>query len=298
VREGRSRDVLFVVVASLAFATAGPLGKTSAAIPAVAVASARTGLAALVLFAASPRAIVRAIATLGARPRAGVALAGALLAAHFTLFLGGLAATSLAAAVALVSLEPIAVVLASFVAFGLRPTRRELSGLALATAGAFVVTSGAGQGEHRLAGDLMVLGAVVLFGAYVAAARGLRDALAPTPYAASVYAVASVVLLPVAVPLAVAARSPPPEAVASVIGLALVPTLVGHSLVQRAARHAPPVLVALVCPGETLGSMAIGALLMGSAPTAREGAGAALILAGATLAMSGDPRSRSSVGSG
>ncbi len=285
--EGGSKHVLLVVVASLAFATAGPLGKTSAPIPAVVVAAARTGLAAIVLFAAGRGEIVRSVARLTSRQRAGVALAGALLAAHFALFLGGLGATSLAAAVALVSLEPIAVVLASFVAFGLRPTRRELSGLALATAGAFVVASGAGRGEHRLAGDLMVLGAVILFGAYVASARGLRDALPATPYAASVYALASLVLLPAAIPLALSAPPPSANAVGAVVGLALIPTLVGHSLVQRAARRAPPVLVALVCPGETLGSLAIGAVVMGTAPTLVEGAGAALILAGATLAVTG-----------
>jgi len=78
---------------------------------------------------------------------------------------------------------PIAVVLAAFFAFGVRPTRREMFGLLVATLGAVVVASGAGSGEHRLAGDLMVLLAVVIYGAYVAAARGLRDVMPPLPYA-------------------------------------------------------------------------------------------------------------------
>ncbi len=279
------RQLGLVVVASLAFATSGPLGKVASSMPAIAIASARTGIAALVLALVAPREIASALAALSSRQRAGVLLAGALLGGHFALFLGGLAATSLASAVALVSLEPLAIVLASFVAFGIRPKRREMFGLLIATAGAAVVASGAGIGEHRLAGDLMVLGAVVLFGAYVAAARGLRDALPATPYAAAVYGTASVVLLPFAVPLMLASGTPSTRAALSVLGLALVPTLIGHTLLQRAARDVPPALVALVCPGETLGAIAIGAVVMGTPPSPREAAGAALVLAGATFAV-------------
>ncbi|MBX3189442.1 MAG: DMT family transporter [Labilithrix sp.] len=281
------RDVAIVVVASLAFATSGPLGKVASEIPAVTVASARTGIAAVVLAAAAPALVASSLRALGRRERRAVFFAGALLAAHFALFLGGLAATSLAAAVSLVSLEPIAVVVASFVAHGLRPTRREMLGLLVATAGAVTVASGAGAGEHRLAGDLMVLAAVALFGAYVASARGLRDALPPLPYAAAVYGTASLLLLPLAIVLAARAGAPATKPALAVLGLALVPTLVGHSLVQLVARRAPPVLVALVCPGETIGSLAIGAALMSAAPTAREAVGCAIVLAGATLAVTG-----------
>jgi drug/metabolite transporter (DMT)-like permease len=276
-----------VLVASAAFATAGPLGKVAASIPAIVVASARTGIAALVLALVAPAALVAAVRALAPRQRAGVVLAGTLLAAHFALFLGGLGATSLAAAVALVSLEPIAVVLAAFFAFGVRPTRREMLGLLVATLGAVVVASGAGAGEHRLAGDLMVLACVVLYGAYVAAARGLRDAMPALPYASAVYGTASLVLLPFAIVLATRAGLPSAKPALAVLAMGLVPTLVGHTLVQRIARHAPPVLVALVSPGETVGSLAIGALVMGTSPTLHEGLGCALVLTGATLAVTG-----------
>ncbi|AKU99546.1 transporter of the drug/metabolite transporter (DMT) superfamily [Labilithrix luteola] len=285
-RVGRN-DVLLVIVASLAFATSGPLGKIATSIPAVTVAAVRTGLAALAVGLLAPRALVTSLRALSNRHRVAVVLAGGLLAAHFVLFLGGLGATSLPAAVALVSLEPLAVVVAAFLAFGLRPTRLEIVGIVLATAGALVVASGAGAGEHRLAGDLMVLGAVVLYGIYVAAARGLRDAMPALPYAAVVYASSTVLLLPLSLAVGLQATPTPPTtgAFLSVLGLALIPTLVGHSLVQSAARHAPPALVALVSPGETVGSLAIGAIAMGALPSPREGAGAALVLLGATIAV-------------
>lgn len=281
--------MVLVVIASLAFATASPLGKMASEIPPVVVAAARTSIAAVVLALVAPAALMASLRSLRAKHRAAVGLAGTLLAAHFALFLGGLSATSLAAAVALVSLEPIAVVLAAFFAFGIRPTRRELFGLLFATLGAVLVASGAGTGEHRLAGDLMVLGAVVLYGAYVAAARGLKDALPALPYASAVYGVASLVLLPFAVVLGMRAGLPAPRPAAAVLAMALIPTLIGHTLVQRVARRAPPVLVALVSPGETLGSLAIGILLMSSSPTPHEAAGCALILTGSAIAVTGRP---------
>lgn len=280
----RSRALIVVVIAAAAFATSGPLGKIAASFPAVATAAARTGLAALLLALVSPRDLVTALARLSARQRAGVLLAGAFLGAHFALFLRGLGATSLVSAVSLISLEPLSVVLAAFLAFRIRPSRREMFGLLLATLGALIVASGSGQGEHRLEGDLMVLGAVVLYGAYVAVARGLRDALPATPYATAVYGTASFVLWPLAIPAALAAPPPSLRVIISIVALALVPTLVGHTLVQRAARYLPPAVVALVSPGETLGAITIGALLMKTLPTMREAVGASLVLAGATLA--------------
>lgn len=285
--KNRGSTIALIVIASIAFATSGPLGKIAATVPAIAVAAMRTGLAAIVLALIDVRGFIAALRGLDRKQRIGVLVAGALLGGHLALFLAGLASTSLAAAVSLVSLEPLAVVLAAFIAFRLRPTRLELAGLLVATAGAFVVASGAGAGEHRLSGDLIVLVAVALFGAYVASARGLRDALPATPYAAAVYGTSALVLLPVAIPLMIAAEKPSFEASSAILGLALIPTLVGHTIVQRAAREAPPALVALVCPGETLGAIAIGALFMRTPPTLREGIGAAIVLAGATLAILG-----------
>jgi drug/metabolite transporter (DMT)-like permease len=285
-----SRDLALVVVAALAFATASPLAKAATGISPYGIGALRCGLAALAIVLIRPGATVAAVAAL--RPRARLALAGAglLLALHFALFLAGLAATSLPAAVALVSLEPLAVVLAAWIAFGIRPTRGEAAGIALATCGAFVVARGAGEGEHTLFGDALILGAVVVYGAYVASARGLRDAMPVLPYAASVYGVAFVALAPAAALYARDAAMPPRATWIAIVLLALLPTLVGHTLVQRLSRRVAPAVVALVSPGETVGSLAIGVTLLGAWPTFDEWCGAALVVLGAGLAIRGRQR--------
>ena len=282
-------ELALVALAAAAFATASPLAKVAHGIGFGPMAAGRCAVAAVGLLLVTRGGTWQALGKLDGKRRLALVGAGVLLAAHFALFLGGLLATSLAAAAALVSLEPLAVVVAAWVAFGERPTKREGVGLWIAMVGAAVVARGAGQGEHRLLGDALVLGAVALFGVYVAFARGLREAMPTTSYAASVYTVATLALAPIAVLTAGESLGAPVGSWMAVLGLGLVPTLVGHTLVQRAARHVPASIVALACPGETVGSILIGAA-MGRAPTGTEWAGAMLVVIGATVAVLGRER--------
>jgi drug/metabolite transporter (DMT)-like permease len=295
-RVGTRGAALFVLLASLAFSTSGPLARYARPVHPLVIAFGRVALAALVLAALDVRTLARSVPALTPRQRAGILGAGALLAAHFALFLWGLDRTSLPAALSLISLEPLSVVLCSWVFFRIRPARLEQIGVALATIGAVVVARGSGAGDHRLAGDLMVLGAVLLFGLYVAAARGLRDALPTRCYAALVYAGAALALagvLPLVPGVLASALSPPPHAVVAIVLLALVPTVLGHTSVQWAAGRMSPAIVALVSPGETLGGIAIGAAWLGAIPTATEIAGALIILSGTTVAIVGSRRRES-----
>jgi drug/metabolite transporter (DMT)-like permease len=63
--------------------------------------------------------------------------------------------------------------------------------------------------------------------------------------------------------------------------------MLGHTAVQAAARTVSPSLVALVSPGETVGSLFIGGVLLGVAPSRIELLGASLILAGVMVAIRG-----------
>lgn len=288
---GAREAVLFVVLTSAAFATSGPLARYARPGHPLLVAFGRVALAALLLAASDPRGLVASARAMSHRQRAAVAGAGALLAAHFALFMWGLEATSLPAAVTLVSLEPLSVVVAAFLFAAIRPTPLERVGVVVATAGALLVALAAGQGEHRLVGDLLVVGAVVVYGVYVSAARGLRDALPARHYAALVYAVSAFVLAPAAwlapAPTGTRLWPLPAHVLGAVVALALVPTVLGHTAVQTAARTHSPSVVALVSPGETLGALVIGAALLGAIPSGLEIGGAFVIVVGAGLALLG-----------
>jgi drug/metabolite transporter (DMT)-like permease len=283
----RQSAVLFVLLASAAFATSSPLARYARPTHPLLIAFGRLALAALILLALDARALGASVRLLSPAQRWTVFSAGALLAAHFALFQLGLDHTSLPAAVSLVSLEPLSVVLLAWMVLGIRPTRAEQIGVLIATAGAVVVAQGQGQGEHRLTGDLLVLGAVALFGLYLTIARALKNAIPARSYVALVYTSAALVLgLFLAIPgVADGAFPPPAHGVVAIAAIALIPTVLGHTVVQTASRSLPPSIVALVCPGETLGSIAIGIGLLGATPTATEILGALIILAGTVLAL-------------
>lgn len=287
---------LFVFFASLAFATSGPLARVARPEHPLAVAFGRVLLAGAILSLLDLRGLLAAARTMSSVARDAVLASGALLAAHFALFLWGLDATSLPAAIALVSLEPLSVVLAAWALHGDRPRPIESVGVLVATVGGVVVSRGAGAGEHRLFGDLLVIFAVVLYGGYVAVVRKTQGQIAARHAAPLVYLSAATCLL-VALVLAPARAGsvvwpPPRHAVWAVLGLAAIPTLLGHTSVQTASRHLPPSVVALVSPGETLGGILIAAVFMGAMPTPIEAVGAGIIVVGATIAIVGAAFSR------
>lgn len=278
---GSTRALLAVAVAAIAFAWSGPLARLAAPAHPLLVAGGRCAIAAVLLFALRPRAVFGELSRASASAVALAAGAGALLALHFGFFLVGLSQTSLPAAVTLVSLEPVAVVLTAWAWHRVRPGRGEALGVALATLGAVLVARGAGGGRHTLAGDLLVVVAVALYGLYLGAARAAARALPPTTYVTLVYAVAGALLGVACLTVDAQLSVVTPRGWLMISLLALGPTLVGHSLVQWASRSdVSPSVVALVSPGETLGSIAIGAALLGEAPSGREALGAAVVLAG------------------
>jgi len=284
------RGALLVGIASLAFSTSSPLARLARPAHPMLIACGRVALAALLLGAIGHAGLFASVRALTNGQRLRVALAGMLLGAHFACYQWGLDLTSLPAAVSLVSLEPLAVVLTAWALFRIRPTRLEHLGVFLATIGAVIVGRGAGHGEHRLEGDVLVLAAVVLFGFYVASARSLREALPARHYAPLVYAVAAVSLaisLPF-LPTSDASTLHPPLATWAFIALiAAIPTGIGHTAIQTAARNHAPSLVALSSPGETVGSIVIGAAMLGAAPSLIEALGSVVILAGAIAAIFG-----------
>jgi drug/metabolite transporter (DMT)-like permease len=255
----------------------------------LAVASVRTGLAALVLFALDARGIVAAVRALSAKSKRRMALAGVLLGLHFATFITGVMKTSLAAAVGLISLEPVAILALAFFVFRARPAMLSLFGVALATSGAVVTGMQAGHGDHTLTGDALVVFSVLVYATYLVVTRGLREEVALLPYASVVFGIASLSVAPFALASGLhdsVGDAPTAHSTAlawgAVVALAVIPTALGHTLIARAARIASPALVALLSPGESLGSIVIGVVALSAIPSGQEALGALAIVIGAT----------------
>lgn len=257
--------------------------------PALAVSFHRVFLASLLIAPFAARPAVRAWRSLSRQGRLALLASGLALALHFASWITSLSYTSVAASVLLVNTTPLFTVVMARAFLGEAAPPRVLAAIALALAGAVVIAASdwSGGGPRSLLGDaLAVLGALAL-SAYHVIGRGLRAALPLDAYVFAVWATAAVVLALLCTGLRVSLTGYPPRAFALFLALALVPTLLGHGLVNRSLRELPAPTVGLFLLGEPVGATLLAALLLGEAPAAGTLAGGAVILVALVLVVAG-----------
>ncbi|HEY8506003.1 MAG TPA: DMT family transporter, partial [Gemmataceae bacterium] len=160
------------------------------------------GAAALAPFALRAR---RGAVPLTRAQRQQLGWAGALLAAHFALWISSLSLTTVASSVVLVNASPLLVGAGAALFLAEPPSRRTWAGMALALAGAAGIgladaaaggaAGGAAVGARAVLGDGMALGGAAAFAGYLLLGRAARQQLPVSVYAAAVYGVAAVALL-------------------------------------------------------------------------------------------------------
>ncbi|MDT8435229.1 MAG: DMT family transporter [Gemmatimonadota bacterium] len=217
-----------------------------------------------------------------------LAVAGAGLALHLIAWFRSLEYTSVASSTVLVSTTPIFV--GALSAWWLResPDRAEWVGLLLAVAGAACIGWGdLGGGRDPLLGDLLAVSAAVLGAIYFVLGRRLRAGLGIWAYAVPVYAAAAAVCAGAAV----AAGDPfggwPAGTWVAFAGLALGPTLLGHTGFNWALRHVRAYVVGVVQLLEPLGATLLAILVLGGkeVPAVTTLVGGAGILGGVWLSV-------------
>jgi drug/metabolite transporter (DMT)-like permease len=275
---------LVLVLAVLAVSTAAPLVRWAAPAHPLTVAASRVGLAALILVVLSGPAI-KTLAGLPRRERWLTALAGLFLAAHFGAWISSLYYTSTAASLALVATQPIFAGLIAWVALGEGMSRRELVGIGIAGAGCLVLASGdIGEGGGgALLGDALALIGAITAAAYYVVGRRLRAALPLLPYLAGVNLVAGALLAAAALLAGTAFAGFDGTVYLALALSAIVPSVVGHTLLNWSVRRVPVHLVALGILGEPVGASALTWLFFAETPPSHAAAGGAVILAGIAI---------------
>ena len=225
---------------------------------------------------------------------------GLLLAVHFASWISSLEYTSVASSVVLVTTTPLWVAVMGPLFLGEKVSRQALGGMGLALIGGVVValsdgcqgslfqfscpSSGGMAGSQALLGDgLALLGALTAAG-YMMVGRHLRQKLSLASYIFLVYLMAAACLF-----LVLLLREGIPTGYSPVIYLwlillALVPQLMGHTILNWALRYLPAALVSLSLLGEPIGSTVLAALFLGERPSALKIFGAILILLGIAAA--------------
>ncbi len=213
---------------------------------------------------------------------------GLVAALHFLSYIASLSFTTAAHALSIVYTAPIFVTL--FSAWLLRePVRsRQWIGVGIAVLGVAVLAGLEPRMTWGMAlGDGMALVSAITFGFYSIAGRYERDRFSLLTYAASVYGIAALWLLPAAL---LAAPSMSPQAwgwaqIASVVALGIGPLALGHTLYNASLRRVHATYVNIIASQEVTGGIILTWLILGQVPNATSLIGALITLAGIALVL-------------
>lgn len=301
-RKPATSPLLVLALSVVGFSVAAPFIRLSASAPLV-IAAWRMALTLIVVvIALAVTGGWRKWWQLGRTEFALAAVGGVLLALHFWSWNTSLRYTSVAASVSLVNLQPVIIAIISAKWLGERPNGRQWSGITLAVMGALIVgladvpggiqnigaalTASDGNSASRaLLGDfLAVLGSVTAAGYYLIGRR-VRQTLDLWPYVGLVYSACLVTLVVLVLATGETLWPQPPREIALFVGLAIGPSLLGHTGMNWALGYLPAYIVNLTVLGEPIGATLLAALIPGIAEVPGPGVlvGGAIVLAGVYL---------------
>ena len=225
-------------------------------------------------------------------------LAGLSLALHFWTWNASIHLTTIAASVTLVSLQPAVVAAISAISLREAPSKRQVLGIAVAIAGAFIIAAPdlrgglAPSGNRPLLGNLLATSAAVTAAIYYTVGRRLRRSLGVWAYVGIVYSTAFVTLSLIAMSRGITLAPQPSREIAIFAGLAVGPMLLGHTGMNWALKFLPAYVVNLTVLGEPVGATLLGAVIpsIRQIPTVSTLVGGAVVLGGVIIAAGGSTR--------
>jgi len=221
-------------------------------------------------------------------------LPAGVLALHFISWAYAARMTAAAQATLIVNLVPIAIPFFLHALLGERINRREILGTALALGGIVVLTAGdalTGGGDFR--GNLVCFGSMLLFAWYLTLGRRNRDFPTLWLYVVPVYAFAALICLIAALPRLGTLLDPRVAGSARewllLLGMACIPTIIGHSLLNASMRHLRGQIVSLCNVGQFVFAGVMAFFLFHESPPAAFYISSVLVVAGITVVVFSAP---------
>ena len=287
---GRPYAAIALAVVSVSFSAIFISWSTS---PFITIALYRLALASLILvpFVLANRASLLALTRKEVLGMMGV---GAILATHFTLWIGSLklegVSVSVASSVILVTSHPLLVGLLSHFVLRERLNSWMALGIGLGFSGVVVIAFADSTARSAsLVGDLLAFLGGVAAGFYFLAGRRLRQRIPLLAYAFVVYVTATGVLLLYTLILreSLVPVGNVPRELGLFLAMAMIPQIGGHTLYNWSLRWVPAPIVSLSLVGEPIGSSLLAWVLLQQVPGIAVGIGGALALLGIYLTAMG-----------
>ena len=259
--------------------------------PPLVIAAYRLTIASVILIPVAATRSGGSLKKLSGRDVFLVLLSSLFVALHFGLWITSLSYTSIASSVVLVTCHPAFVAAFSYFLWGERLGKLTAGGIVIALSGViFINYSGFNFSSEAIIGDLLALAAGFSMGAYLLIGGQLRARIDILTYLTLIYSGAAIMLLITAASLGYSFTGYSPTTYVMMVLLALVPQLIGHSLLNLAVRLVPVTLVSVAILGEPIGATILGYFILGEVPTVSEVAGGFLVLAGIFMVVSRTPK--------
>lgn len=228
-----------------------------------------------------------------------IALSGIFLALHFATWITSLEYTSVASSVVLVTTTPLWVGFLGPFLIRERLSKYVALGLLIALVGGIMVAmsevcslvrggitcsydSFIFQGSFT--GNVLALFGALFAAGYILLGRRLRPSFSLVVYITSVYGMAAIVLVIMAITVGQPVAGFPTVTYIYLLALAVFPQLIGHSSFNYGLRYLSAAYVSVALLGEPIGSTLLAFVILKETPTILEIVGGVIILAGIYLA--------------
>jgi len=220
-------------------------------------------------------------------------ISGLFLAVHFGSWISSLKYIPISSSVLLVASHPLFVVVAAAIFLGELPTRRIVAGTILGLGGTGLILAEGFAGLNKaLWGDLLALIGALSTVVYLLIGRRVRAHLSLLAYVVPTYAACSVLLFIWALALGNPLTGYSGVDWTCFLGLAVVPTILGHTVLNWAIKHVPASSISTALLGEPVVASLLACLFFAQVPSVYTAAGGSLVLIGIYLVVSRRPAAR------
>jgi drug/metabolite transporter (DMT)-like permease len=218
------------------------------------------------------------------------------LAVHFMSWVIGVRMTQVANASLIVNLTPVAMPFFVWIFYKIRLSRQDVYGTVLTLLGLLVLTGANLQvSKTNFVGDLICFGSMLCFALYLALGRRSHHRLSLWLYMVPLYFIAGVICLVCALPFVNPIK---PYTLANIllfIGLGLIPTVFGHTILNYSIRFFPEQVVSVTNLAQPVFAGILGFILFNELPRPAFYVAAAIIMSGVLLVLLSDYRRRTAL---
>ncbi len=211
-------------------------------------------------------------------------LAGVFLAFHFILWFESLNYTSVASSTVLVTLQPLFAFVGTFLFFKERFSLKAILCAVAAIVGSVIIS----WGDFRVSGtalygDILALLACALVTAYLMFGQSVRKRISLVTYTFVVYSISSIVLLFYVLIVGESLYPYPKNEWWNFILLALIPTLLGHSLFNWAIKWISTSIISMAILFEPVGATILAYYLLSEKVLFTQILGGSIVIVGISL---------------